>query len=165
MKPLLLLTVSCSLLTLLVGCGSTDSGQRVALDSLAVDTGGAAAWFGGNKNPALTTAGAVGGFVVSEAFQSMARSGRQKAYHSGVEEGRAIGQEQVLKGLWEESNGLPRNPKSPRPFLTVPARVQNGVLYDVHTVAPTSSPERFLVQPPGTNAMAHPHYETLQELK
>ena len=163
MKPLLL-TASCSLLTLLVGCGSPDGGQRVALDSLAVGTGGAAAWLGGNKDPALTTAGAVGGFVVSEAFQSMARSGRQKAYNSGVEEGRAIGQEQVLKGLWEESNGLPTNSRSPGPLLTVPGRVQNGVLYDAHTVVPGTLPERVLIQPAGTNAVPRPHYEILSPI-
>ena len=75
-----------------------------------------------------------------------------------------MGQEQVLKGLWEESNGLPRNPRSPRPLLTVPARIQNGVLYDAHTVASAPSSERFLVQPPGTNAMPRSHYETLSPI-
>jgi hypothetical protein len=155
------------LLTLFSGCATTPgTGQRVTIDSLATGVGGAAAYFGSEGDPALTTAGAVGGFVVSEAFQAMAHSGRRKAYNSGLEEGKAIGQEQVLKALWEESNGLPRNNKNYHP-LVVPFRVQNGVLYDAH-VAPseTSRPERILI--PGiinTNAVSNPHYEQFQQEK
>ncbi|MDD2709092.1 MAG: hypothetical protein PHV34_13990 [Verrucomicrobiae bacterium] len=164
----------------LAGCaGSSGTGQRVALDTLATAGGGIAAYFAGGKDPALTTAGAVGGFVVSEAFQTMARSGRQNAYHSGVEEGRAIGQQQVLQGLWEESNGLPRNRRMEFfPVLTVPAREQNGVRYDAHQApSQTIKPEKILTNQPAiskTPASEDPsaaatthqtntlHYETFQ---
>jgi hypothetical protein len=159
------LTFAFFLLTLFSGCVSgPGTGQRVAIDSLATGVGGTAAYFGSEGDPALTTAGAVGGFVVSEAFQAMAHSGRRKAYNSGVEEGKAIGQEQVLKALWEESNGLPRNQKSYQPLL-VPFRVQNGVRYDAHTAPPQSiRPERVFI--PGiTNAdvTVDPHYEQFQK--
>lgn len=158
------------LLPLLTGCSSVGSGQRVAIDSLATGVGGAAAYYGGGKDPALTTAGAVGGFVVSEAFQAMARSGRQKAYNSGIEEGKAMGQEQILKGLWEESNGLPRNNRNYQtlsPVLIVPAHEQNGVLYDTHTAEPAVlQPEKILVPlMASTNTMFNPHYEQFQNLK
>lgn len=172
----------------LVGCaGQPGTSQRVALDTLATAGGGAAAYFGGGGDPALTTAGAVGGFVVSEAFQTMARSGREKAYNAGIEEGKAMGQEQILQGLWEESNGLPGNrrmnvqPALPpfRRVLTVPAREQNGVRYDAHR-APSRimNPEKILTnQPtitqagaPGDPAVAvthstnQTHYEIFQTI-
>ncbi len=159
--PLLALSLA------LTGCAGT--GQRVAFDSLSTVGGGAAAYYAGDKDPALTTAGAVSGFVVSEALQSMAASGREKAYNSGIEEGKAIGQEEVLKGLWEESNGLPRRNGSRvyqnlNPALNVPARIQNGVRYDAHSAEPSSiQPEKILVPAmTSTNAISNPHYETFQ---
>ncbi|MDD2709233.1 MAG: hypothetical protein PHV34_14700 [Verrucomicrobiae bacterium] len=176
MKYLLLLIPA----LFLAGCASSSgTGQRVALDTLATAGGGAAAYFAGGKDPALTTAGAVGGFVVSEAFQTMARSGRQKAYNSGVEEGKAIGQQQVLQGLWEESNGLPKNRRMEFfPVLTVPVREQNGVRYDAHQApGQTIRPEKILTNQPvmsQTSAAGDPaaaamtnqtntlHYETFQ---
>ncbi len=111
------------------GCSSPGTGQRVSLDALATGGGGMAAYFAGNKDPALTTAGAVGGFVVSEMLQSMAATGRKKAYKSGIEEGKAIGQEQILQGLWEQSNSLKTGPPKSQTIL-LPARNQNGVRYD-----------------------------------
>jgi hypothetical protein len=164
MKMLSLIAVS----FLLAGCaGQPGTGQRVALDTLATGGGGAAAYFAGGQDPALTTAGAVGGFVVSEAFQAIARSGRQKAYNSGIEEGKAIGQQQVLQGLWEESNGLPKSRKKMdfQPVLVVPAREQNGVRYDAHTASGQSTtPEKILTnQPVTTNQTNHLHYEQFQQ--
>lgn len=157
-----------SSILLLTGCASPETGQRVALDSLATTGGGAAAYFAGNHDPALTTAGAVGGFVVSEAFQAMARSGRQKAYNSGLEEGKAMGQEQIIKGLWEESNGLPknnrRNYQTLSLVLSVPSRSQGSVIYDTH-FAPsiTPQPEKILIQDiSATNHVSYPHYEKFQ---
>jgi hypothetical protein len=156
---------------ILAGCaGQPGTGQRVALDALATGGGGAAAYFAGGHDPALTTAGAVGGFVVSEGFQAIARSGRQKAYNSGIEEGKAIGQEQILRGIWEESNGLPKPGNAHRhqtlsPALNVPARIQNGVLYDAHS-APVKvvTPEKILTnQPMITNQTNRLHYETFQQ--
>ncbi len=156
-----------SLSFLVAGCaGQPGAGQRVALDSLATGVGGAAAYYGSGRDPALTTAGAVGGFVVSEAFQSMAKSGRQKAYNSGLEEGKALGQEQILKGLWEESNGLPKS-RSPLPVspVLVPARIQNGVLYDAHSASPISvQPEKILIpSSSATNSTFNSHYEQFQQ--
>ncbi len=141
----------------------------MAIDSLATAGGGAAAYFAGDKDPAMTTAGAVGGFVVSEAFQAIAKSGRQKAFNSGIEEGTIIGQQQVLKGLWEESNGLPKNRRGNSrtlvPTLNVPARSQNGARYDPHTATPSSiHPEKIFVPTSSTtNATSNAHYETFQE--
>jgi hypothetical protein len=166
MNKLLLPSAFC-LLTLFSGCASNPgTGQRVAIDSLATGVGGAAAYFGSEGDPALTTAGAVGGFVVSEAFQAMAYSGRRKAYNSGLEEGKAIGQEQVLKALWEESNGLPKNSKSYQ-SVVVPFRYQNGVQYDPHSAPPqVLRPEKIFI-PGKTNAttISNPHYEQFQEEK
>lgn len=151
----------------LAGCGSPGTGQRVAFDSLGVVGGGSAAYFAGGKDPALTTAGAVGGFVVSEALQTIAKSGRRKAFNSGVEEGKAIGQEQILHGLWEESNGLRGKSGTSGQPLTVPAREQNGVLYDAHaapTVVPAGTPEKIRVPAVSTRQGAlYPHYETFQK--
>ena len=155
----------------LVGCSSPGTGQRVAFDSLGAVGGGTAAYFAGGKDPALTTAGAVGGFVVSEGLQSIAKSGRQKAYNSGIEEGKAIGQEQVLKGLWEQSNGLPgktgANYRTLTPTVTVPMREQNGVLYDAHA-APVVNPavQNEKIHIPATSTKQgglYPHYETFQK--
>lgn len=154
----------CTTLLAVTGCSSAPgTGQRVAIDTLATGVGGTAAYFGGGKDPALTTAGAVGGFVVSEGFQAIAKSGRQKAYASGLEEGKAIGQTQILQGLWEQSNGLPKSGTHQHQTLTpsavLPARTQNGVRYDSHT--PDQS-ERIHV-PEQSNATSRhaPHYETV----
>ncbi len=168
-KPLLLMKIHLLFVAAvaLSGCASPESGPRVALDSLATAGGGAAAYFAGNKDPALTTAGAVGGFVVSEALQSIARSGRGKAYNSGIEEGKAMGQEEILKGLWEESNGLPKNTRRNSllaPALIVPTRIQNGARYDAHKADPSSlQAERILVPKVSTtNATSNAHYEKFQ---
>ena len=97
MKYLSILAVTLGALVL-AGCATqSGTGQRIAIDSLATGIGGASAYLGSNGDPALTTAGAVGGFVVSEAFQSMARSGRDKAYQSGIEIGRASCRERVCQ--------------------------------------------------------------------
>ncbi len=96
----------------------------------------------------------------------MAKSGRQKAYQSGIEEGKAIGQEQILKGLWEESNGLPKGKnRIPDSSVLVPSRVQNGVLYDAHSANPLQPPsEQILIPAQGdTNAMFNAHYEEFQQ--
>ncbi len=153
----------------LTGCGAPGTGQRVAFDSLGAAGGGAAAWFAGDGDPALTTAGAVGGFVVSEALQTIAKSGRQKAFNSGLVEGKAMGQEMILKGLWEESNGLPRKGRSaaPIPRVTVPAREQHGVLYDAHSSSLLTTgpqPEKLYVPAISTRQGGlRPHYETFQQ--
>lgn len=166
MNKHLLLSSFC-LLILFSGCASQPgAGQRVAIDSLATGVGGAAAYYGSSGDPALTTAGAVGGFVVSEAFQAMAHTGRRKAYNSGLEEGKAIGQEQVLKALWEESNGLPKNQKSYQ-TLVVPFRIQNGVQYDSHS-APSQIYRPEKIEVPGvtnSNTVSDPHYEQFQKEK
>lgn len=165
MKPLILSIFAFAL----AGCGSPGTGQRVAFDSLGAVGGGSAAYFAGGKDPALTTAGAVGGFVVSEGIQAIAKSGRRKAFNSGIEEGKAIGQEQILKGLWEESNGLSGKGGSFQrvPSVIVPAREQNGVLYDAHiapVVVPPGSPERIHVPAVSTGQGGlYPHYETFQK--
>lgn len=158
---------------LFTGCaGYPGTGQRVAFDALATGGGGMAAYYASGKDPAVTTAGAVGGFVVSEAFQAMARNGRHKAYLSGIEEGKAIGQGEILHGLWEESNGLPshhggRAYQNLNPILNVPARIQNGVKYDPHAVKSTIlQPEKILIPTLiTTNATFDTHYEEFQNLK
>jgi hypothetical protein len=152
------------MLLVTAGCSSAPgTGQRVTIDSLATGVGGTAAYFGGGKDPALTTAGAVGGFVVAEGFQAIARSGRQKAYNSGVEEGKAIGQEQILRGLWEQSNGLPKSGSHQYQTLTpsavLPARTQNGVRYDAHT--PTHPERIYVPEQRGATSRQAPHYETV----
>ena len=159
-----------SFVILFTGCaGNPGTGQRVAIDSLATGGGGMAAYYASGKDPSVTTAGAVGGFVVSEAFQAMARNGRTKAYLSGIEEGKAIGQEEILHGLWEESNGLP--PRNGRytyqnlnPVLNVPARIQNGVKYDSHIAASVIlQPEKILIPTvTTTNGTFNTHYEKFQ---
>ncbi len=143
------------------GCSSPGTGQRVGLDALATGGGGMAAYFAGNKDPALTTAGAVGGFVVSEALQVIAASGRKKAYRSGIEEGKAIGQEQILQGLWEQSNGLRTAPPKSQTIL-MPARVQNGVLYDaVPMTIEDAQNSKVLIPAVETTEAAFPaHYES-----
>lgn len=146
------------------GCASqSQTGQRVMFDSLGTGAGGTAAYFGSNGDPALTTAGALSGFALSEALQSMAQSGRKKAFLSGIEEGKAIGQEQILQGLWEESNGLNKS-KLPSSILMIPSREQNGVLYDKHYLNPNSAPlEKFKIPTLSSgNAGYESHYETVQ---
>ena len=155
---------------LLTGCAGPGTGQRVAFDALATGGGGMAAYYASGKDPAVTTAGAVGGFVVSEAFQAIARNGRTKAYLSGVEEGKAIGQEEILHGLWEESNGLPkshqRNFNVLTPSLTVPAREQNGVKYDAHVATTIAvNPEKILIAPLTSTNLVTSHYEEFQNLE
>ena len=167
MKTILLLVLTVVIFT---GCaGSPGTGQRVALDTLATGGGGMAAYYASGKDPAVTTAGAVGGFVVSEAFQAMARNGRTKAYLSGIEEGKAIGQEEILHGLWEESNGLTNHNgvhayQNLNPVLNVPTRIQNGVKYDSHAAgSETPQPEKILIPTvTTTNATFNTHYEEFQ---
>lgn len=163
--------VLCALLAaVLTGCaGDPGTGQRVAFDSLATGAGGYAAYEASGHDPALTTAGAVGGFVVSEMAQAIAKSGRHKAFNSGVEEGRALEQQEVLQDFWEKSNGLPKvgshTYQNLSPALVVPARVQNGVIYDAHVAPPvTNEPEKVLIR--GTkNSPFQDHYETFQTTK
>lgn len=162
-------------MTLLTGCGSPGAGQRVTLDTLATGGGGAAAYYASGKDPAITTAGAVGGFVVSEGLQSMAATGRKKSYNTGLEEGRAIGQQQVLQGLWEQSNGLPPKSLNTMRYSTVrkvqvPSRVQNGVIYDEHVttseVDGSNKREKILTnQPSNSESSTPPHYEYFQNDK
>lgn len=144
------------------GCSSPGTGQRVGLDALATGGGGMAAYYASGKDPAVTTAGAVGGFVVSEALQSIAASGRKKAYKSGIEEGKAIGQEQILQGLWEQSNGLRTGvQKSQTTKILLPARVQNGVRYDaVPMTSEDTRNSKLLIPSVETSEAAFPaHYE------
>ncbi|MDD2710106.1 MAG: hypothetical protein PHV34_19150 [Verrucomicrobiae bacterium] len=146
------------------GCADSGTGQRVTIDAMSAGVGGTAAYFGGGKDPALTTAGAVGGFVVAEGFQAMAKSGRKKAYNSGLQEGIAVGEQRVLQGLWEQSNGLPnkktRQYQTLAPTVTVPAKTQNGVYYDSHT--PSDAGEKLCVPAKGSESNKQtPHYETV----
>lgn len=151
-------------LLLLTGCATQNqTSQRVGLDSLGTGIGGSAAYFGSNGNPAITTAGAVTGFALSEALQSIARTGREKAYSAGMEEGKAIGQEQILQGLWDQSNGL-NKAVLPGTSLLIPSRQQNGVLYDKHFLNLNALPlEKFKIPTLlSSNAVYESHYETIQ---
>jgi hypothetical protein len=150
----------------LSGCVSTGTGQRVLFDSLGTGAGGAAAYFASDGDPALTTAGAVSGFVVTEALQAMARATQRKSDRQLIKEGIAIGQERILKRLHEESNGLPRNPTTYTQPLIIPERTQNGVKYDIHEVPLYSPyPEKLLIPGMGKSGLYKPHYERAQEVR
>lgn len=163
-KILGITTLSLMSVVFVIGCTSSpEVGQRVALDSLSMGVGGAAGYFGSDHDPMLTAASSIGALALSEGLQAMARTGREKAKQLGIEEGIAIGQGRILEGLWEQSNGLPKNSPANSPYnVVVPPRFQNGVLYDSHW-APSVAPLPEKILSPATTTNSNPHYETFQK--